>query len=103
MTPSTLNSQINASKMPGRPVFSPAMPIAFVNDPEKRIRELRSYLQREDQQNQKANILKLIEVYESGERKPLTYGEEIWVLNGEIFDKRPKQAPGEMIWLEVSY
>jgi hypothetical protein len=65
------------------PHFSPAIPIPFVNDPQTRIERLKDLLSEDRWQFQKANILKLIQLYESGEMKPPSFDTAIWLCDGK--------------------
>ncbi|RFU31323.1 hypothetical protein B7463_g5001, partial [Scytalidium lignicola] len=76
-----------------KPNFSPAYTIPLVIPAEQRIKELKEMLSKEDLQYEKANISKLIELYESGELKSLTMETDIWLCNGEVLEKEPE--PGE--------
>ncbi|KAJ9269208.1 hypothetical protein DTO212C5_4703 [Paecilomyces variotii] len=85
------------------PGFSPACPIPLVIDPQTRIKELKDALTEDCWQYQKANILKLIELYESGELKPPSYDTTIWLCDGKVLDKEPglDDVPrGSVLWAE---
>lgn len=83
--------------------FSPAVPLPLVLDPQDRINNLKELLTQDMWQRQKANITKLIELYESSELKPLAIGDEIWLRDGEVIDYEPsiEEISKCAIWLEV--
>lgn len=83
--------------------FSPTMPLPLDLDPQERIDNLKELLTQDMWQRQKANITKLIELYESGELKPPVPGDSIWLRDGEIIDYEPsiKEMGKCAIWLEV--
>lgn len=58
----------------------------------------------EELQYQKKNILKLIEMYETGELTGLTMDTQTWLKDGEVLDHEPaieEVQEGTAIWLEV--
>jgi hypothetical protein len=88
------------------PHFSPVCPIPLVIDAQTRVKQLKDALTEDRWQPQKkANILKLIELYESGELKPPSYDTTIWLCDGKVLDKEPglDDVPkGSRLWAEVS-
>lgn len=83
--------------------FSPAIPLPLVLDPQVNIDHLTELLTQDMWQRQKANITKLIELYESGELKPPAIGESIWLRDGKIIDYKPsiEEMSKHAIWHEV--
>jgi hypothetical protein len=79
-------------------------PAPLVIDPKARIDQLKEFLSDTEWQYQKTNILKLIEMYETGELKGLTGGIETWLKDGEVLDHAPgieEVAESTAIWNEV--
>lgn len=95
--------------MPGTALYtSPSCeshPIPTPVDPQTRVKELKDILAEEFWQFQKPNILKLIDLYESGQLVPPFVGERIWLCNGDVLAKEPEieDISGyKVIWAEVS-
>lgn len=84
-------------------------PNPLVIKPEERISQLRPLLSDPHWKFQTANILKLIELYESGEAPPPTPSRyELWLRDGKIIEPPgPNEIPdiptGSAIWIEVSF
>lgn len=88
------------------PHFSPACPIPPDLDAQTRVKQLKDALKEDCWQFQKANILKLIELYESGELKPPSFRDTIWLCDGKVLDKEPglgDTPKNAILWAEVSY
>ncbi|KAK9431774.1 hypothetical protein V1505DRAFT_367059 [Lipomyces doorenjongii] len=88
--------------MSTRPEFLRSAP--YVVDPKTRIDQLKENLAEEEWQHQQKNILKLIEMYETGELRGLTGGIRTWLKDGEVLDHEPsieEVTPGTAIWLET--
>ncbi|KAK9325292.1 hypothetical protein V1517DRAFT_305259 [Lipomyces orientalis] len=61
----------------------------YVVDPKTRIDQLKENLADEEWQHQKKNILKLIEICETGELRGLSGGIRTWLKDGEVLDHEP--------------
>ena len=86
------------------PNFSPAIPNPLVVDPKDRIEDLKSLLSEERWKYQKANITKLIHMYETRELGPLEPGTETWLCDWKVLDREPApyEVPqGSVLWCEV--
>lgn len=71
-------------------MFAPAIPIPLVIGPQIRIDHLKELLTQKQWQHQRLNIIKLIKLYESGERKPPTSDtQSSWLLDGEVINYEP--------------
>lgn len=64
-------------------------PAPYVLDPKIRIEQLKEFLSDEKWQFQKKNILKLINMYETGELGGPTPGVETWLKDGQVLDHEP--------------
>ncbi|KKZ65417.1 hypothetical protein EMCG_08751 [[Emmonsia] crescens] len=91
------SSQFDASQ------FSPAIPQPLVLDLQDRINHLKELLTQSAWQ--KANITKLIELYESGELKPPGIRDSIWLCDGEVINYEPsiEEMSRCAIWHESAY
>lgn len=61
------------------------IPIPLVIDPQTRIPHLMSVLSEDGWKIQRRNLLKLIQMYETGELAALTMSMAVWIRNGEVF------------------
>lgn len=87
-------------------VFSPAIPIPFILQPEERIRQLKIFLTTEFGEAQRVNVEALIKMYESGELGPRQLGDPpVYLVEGKRVDKDPwedESVPSKaMKWREV--
>lgn len=83
-------------------IFSPVIPIPRVFDRQKRIAELKDYLNVDHHKPQHDNLKKIIELYESGEK--MDHFTSVWVKDGKVVTQ--EQALATMgsgsLWVEVS-
>ncbi|RFU32401.1 hypothetical protein B7463_g3901, partial [Scytalidium lignicola] len=93
-----------ASNMPNNALeILPAIPMLVERDPQQRIKQLKDHLKEDCWKFQVPNNLKLVELYETGELKPPSYGTTIWLCNGKVLEKQPdfnNIARGSVTWAE---
>ncbi|KAI1977383.1 60S ribosomal protein L43, partial [Ophidiomyces ophidiicola] len=70
-----------------QPKFSSHIP--YAPDPQRRINRLRQLLSDDHWQFQKANLTRLIQLYENGELAGSAKGVTTWLYNGEVVKSQP--------------
>jgi hypothetical protein len=80
--------------------FAPACSGTSEVDEEYKLRCLREELEDDELQFQRKNIEFLIHYYENGGKVPAP-GQTIWLLDGKVVDKEPREIPeGSVVWLK---
>lgn len=87
--------------------LSPPAPPPPAPNPKDRIKALEGLLSEDYLQCQRVNILRLIELYKSGELKPPAGYDRIYLCDGKVLDAmptKPEDIPkGSAVFVEVSY